>query len=405
MKRLTSVVILLAATIFVATQRVGKASDPTGLVVHEWGTFTSIAGEDGRAVRWLPQAGPTDLPCFVERITSNLKGDLAGTVRMETPVIYFYAPRDMSVNVSVRFRQGVLTEWYPRPAVSSLSAGSTAAVHRSALEGTLAWANVKVLPGAATEFPVERQSNHYYVARQTDASPVQSGSEKERFLFYRGVGRLPPSISAITAAGGKIIIRDSRGDALGDLMLFENRDGNIGYEVRHVATAHATFDPKTSLDLDDESASGHLDQAAAFGSPSPQNELERMLVAHGLYRKEAKAMVESWRDSWFEQGTRLFYIVSGQAIDAILPLEIHPEPTKVVRVFVGRMELITPATMREVNEAIAKSDWVTLARYGRFLQPIAERLLTASTTEERRRIERRLQPIYASLSTPASGCN
>ena len=42
-----------------------------GLVAHEWGTFTSIAGEDGRAVQWLPQAGPTDLPCFVERVEAG----------------------------------------------------------------------------------------------------------------------------------------------------------------------------------------------------------------------------------------------------------------------------------------------------------------------------------------------
>jgi hypothetical protein len=33
------------------------------------------------------------------------------------------------------------------------------------------------------------------------------------------------------------------------------------------------------------------------------------LVEFGLYRKEAEPMVETWRDSWFEEGIRLFYIV------------------------------------------------------------------------------------------------
>ena len=51
--------------------------------------------------------------------------------------------------------------------------------------------------------------------------------------------------------------------------------------------------------------------------PSPQKHLEKVLVARGLYPREAKAMVESWRGSWFEHGTRLFYIVSGEAVDAI----------------------------------------------------------------------------------------
>ena len=32
-------------------------------------------------------------------------------------------------------------------------------------------------------------------------------------------------------------------------------------------------------------------------------ELERMLIGAGLFPKEALAMVETWRDSWFEEGT------------------------------------------------------------------------------------------------------
>src|SRR2546422_8717270 len=43
------------------------------LTVHEWGTFTAIAGKDGRAAEWLPLGVPrypptTDLPQFVEHI-------------------------------------------------------------------------------------------------------------------------------------------------------------------------------------------------------------------------------------------------------------------------------------------------------------------------------------------------
>src|SRR5262245_36509278 len=76
------------------------------LTVHEWGTFTSIAGPDGQAVQWLPQSGGTDLPCFVERSPWIYKGELSGTVRMETPVLYFYAPRAVDVAVNVGFRQG-----------------------------------------------------------------------------------------------------------------------------------------------------------------------------------------------------------------------------------------------------------------------------------------------------------
>ena len=63
------------------------------LTVHEWGTFTAIAGKDGRAVEWLPLGLPrfptsTDLPQFVEHINDvNFKLGLRGTIRMETPLL------------------------------------------------------------------------------------------------------------------------------------------------------------------------------------------------------------------------------------------------------------------------------------------------------------------------------
>ncbi len=87
-------------------------------------------------------------------------------------------------------------------------------------------------------------------------------------------------------------------------------------------------------------------------------------------------MVETWRDSWFEEGTRIFYIVPGRVIDAILPLRMDPMPApdRIVRAFVGRMEVITPATVKSVEGAIAVNDVATLAKYGRFLGPIAERM-------------------------------
>jgi hypothetical protein len=74
------------------------------LAVHEWGTFTAIAGNDGQAVEWTAWTGPTDLPGFVERLSdANLKAGLRGTIRMETPVLYFYSSRDATVSVRVAF--------------------------------------------------------------------------------------------------------------------------------------------------------------------------------------------------------------------------------------------------------------------------------------------------------------
>ena len=89
-------------------------------------------------------------------------------------------------------------------------------------------------------------------------------------------------------------------------------------------------------------------------------------------------MVETWRDSWFEEGTRLIYIVPSRAVDAFLPLHVDPAPSQTARVFVGRIELITPETMRSVEEAMATGDWPAIERYGRFLDPILDRIVADS---------------------------
>lgn len=95
-----------------------------------------------------------------------------------------------------------------------------------------------------------------------------------------------------------------------------------------------------------------------------------ILVDQGLYPDEAHAMVETWRDSWFEEGSRLIYIVPRAFVDNVLPLTINPAPQQLVRVFVGRLEIVTPTTVRAVAAAVATNNETVLNKYGRFLEPI-----------------------------------
>jgi hypothetical protein len=101
-------------------------------------------------------------------------------------------------------------------------------------------------------------------------------------------------------------------------------------------------------------------------------DLEEILVGQGLYRDEAHAMVETWKDSWFEEGSRLIYIVPRGFIDNVLPLTLKPEPGQIVRVFVGRLEIITSTTTRAVKTAVARNDEATLNKYGRFREAILQ---------------------------------
>jgi hypothetical protein len=335
----------LVLVLSVSALAVGASPQPPdpSFIVHEWGTFTSIAGVDGAAAQWRPLTGNTDLPCFVERSPLQFKGDLIGTVRMETPVLYFYSPHPVDASVSVAFPHGYLTEWYPHAQYDSRM---------------LAWPTIAVRPGAAEAFPVESAASHYYAARRTTSTPVGVGSQTEKFLFYRGVGEFQPPLSAIAHDDGRVAVRSRRGAPAGEVILFENRGGAMTFTSDRL-TSEAAVLPRAALD----DASG-----------PPLAELKRLLVAHGLYAPEAQAMIDTWKDSWFEEGARLLYIVPRADVDELLPLTISPTPGAVARVFVGRIELMTPATLRDVRAAITSRDRAAMQKYGRFLLPIADRL-------------------------------
>jgi hypothetical protein len=357
--------------LIVSTGVLAVAATPQGpspsFVVHEWGTFTSIAGADGRAVPWVPQSGRNDLPCFVERTPGNLKLAAVGTVRMETPVLYFYSPRALDASVHVAFPQGLVTEWYPH---------ATVPTPRGTVQGEISWPIVAIQPGAKESFPSEDAPSHYYAARQTDADPVRVGAKPEKFLFYRGLGQFQPPLSAIARDDGSVAVRNLRSAPAGDLVFFENRAGAMTFATHRVAAASSVL-PRPSLD----DASG-----------PPVAELKRILIANGLYAREAQAMLDTWKDSWFEEGARLLYIVSREDVDAIVPLAISPAPRTLTRVFVGRIELMTPQTLRDVRAAIASSDRTVLAKYGRFLDPIAQRLGLAAT-------------VPVAVAQPATACS
>ena len=359
---LISFLAVLAAATFAGSQPVG------GLTVHEWGTFTSIAGADGRAVDWLPLDGPSELPSFVDRACFSLKGSLPGTIRMETPVLYFYASRPIRATVRVEFRQGMVTEWFPHAAVTP-SAPTGASLHRRDFTSTITWKDVSVLPGHDTALPVESAPSHYYAARRTGASLLQAAAEREKFLFYRGVGAFQPPILAALVNDGTIAVTAPDGDDIGDVIVFQNRGGALASEVVHLMTSRTTL-PLPAIPVRDEGA-------AAIG------DVEALLVSHGLYPTEARAMIDTWRDSWFEDGTRLFYVASRKTVDAILPLAVEPAPGSVERVFVGRIELIDSHTMEAVKTALIVNDRTTLSRFGRFLQPISRRILDSSTPADR----------------------
>ena len=296
----------------------GVASTPVraaDFVAHEWGTFTTHHGSDGEPVLWMPLQQVSDLPSFVLRasLRATRKNSIEGTVRMETPVIYFYGERRQTVSVGVGFPSGLISEWYPRA--------------RRTQDG-LRWPRVTLLPGASAVLKQEAEASHYYPARETDSVLLKSGrAQHEKFLFYRGVATFDVPLR-VRLDGDAVHIGVVGPDVVARAIVFERNGDAVGFRPVELTQA------AVSVDRPDVAA----DALDAF-----ERELHGRLVAEGLYEREASAMIATWRSTWSEPGLRVLYVVPRRLTDEVLPLAITPSPAELVRVLIGRAEVLPDA--------------------------------------------------------------
>ena len=67
-------------------------------------------------------------------------------------------------------------------------------------------------------------------------------------------------------------------------------------------------------------------------------------------------MVKTWTDSWFqEDGVRVLYLLPRAWTDRTLPLTLDPSPRELVRVMVGRTEVIPATVQRSLADALTKA--------------------------------------------------
>ena len=399
--------ILAAATLLCASFSLGAATDDP-FVVHEWGTFTTVHGANGEQIWWMPPAS-VDIPNFVYR--SDMSGnwsanpilhpkDTTALARMETPVIYFYSQRERVADVRVRFRGGFLTEWYPQATAAESRVVANAATSADAWQFLIEWKGVKVLARDTQEMTLGQlirskagDGDHYYIARETDAnflrvsSPLARNSpEHERDLFYRGLGYFQaPLTVGMDADEQQLSLSAREAERIGGAFLVSIRQGMMRYQKIDlpISGATAAVDPN----IEPFGALADVRKLA-------MRDMARALVKQGLYEKEAQAMVNTWQDQWFaEDGTRVLYLLPGKWTDRTLRLEISPQPDRVVRVMVGRAELITPETERQLRQQIltfksgdakAKRHAVAAMRalsLGRFLQAAVSKVTNGETDE------------------------
>jgi hypothetical protein len=375
---------ILAGLVFYATPARAE-QPPVNYIVHEWGTFTSVQGADGNQMPWNP-INVAELPKFVYDLVRGNIFDLSKSAsvsrqRMETPVIYFHSDQVFNVNVDVAFPKGRVTEWYPR---------GLRPLRPKPGQPAISWPGVTVIPRESAEASgLEKQllkdngGSHYYAAREAEADFVSVASpegapEVEKFLFYRGVADFiaPLQVTIPNAESPDLRLENTGDQSLQSLF------------VVRVGEGFMTITPVDSLEAKASISAGLSDPLPIDeGRAKLGSMLRGSLTNAGLTATEADAMVKTWDESWFaERGVRVLYILPQTWADSVLPLTLTPAPNQIVRVFVGRAEVITPqvelALTREIDrnksdDLAARAESVRNIRslgLGRFLEPAFRRI-------------------------------
>ncbi len=356
-------------------------SDSDKFIVHEWGTFTSFAGSDGISLEFRPLVA-ADLG---DRSQYNSKVAIPSLQRMETPVTYFYSNIERTANVTVGFPKGLLTEFYP-PVRMMMPVYVKDQPERLA-NSSLTWENVRIIPRDRIKntmlAPPTSDADHYRFARETDSAMLQIDDKLinktyyEKFLFYRGVGNFDLPVSLQSSADGKFNIHNGGTEPIHAAFLVQINNG-------HIRCAKL----------------GQIDKDLAAALPENEITIDRLsdevasaIVADGMYEKEARAMVNTWRSSWFgEEGTRLLYLLPQSLTDKMIPLKVTPSPDQTVRVMVGRLETLTPQIEKSVETLLVQlaspmpaerdAAMASIAKFGRFAEPALQRVCKLSDDPE-----------------------
>lgn len=337
-------------------------------LAHEWGTFTTLQDETGTELHGI-NIDDEPVPEFVHNLNPYLlsrpllssrhwqyrqkaapRHHPLVTMRLETPVIYFYppSPAEMTVDVRVRFRGGWLTEFYPTaaPHAPLLKEGSfDFGVLKPDTVGSLVWSDLRV--GSRVEGP-ETDQQVWLAPRRVDAAGITTqDGESENYLFYRGVGcQQAPLRIALDQEQGTIAIHPRLAPVLA-------RDQQATFAALWLA--HVRADGTSAFRTLDGFAAGRDSHAALCHAsyrfqesdyaPSNRRRLEQAmhgaLMADGLFSDEATALLSTWQRAYFTSpGLRVFYLVPRSWTDFYLPLEINPRP-ELVRTMVGRIELVS----------------------------------------------------------------
>ena len=383
------------------------------IVIHEWGTFTSLQDEQGRTIGGI-NTDEEKLPAFVHDLNpipmgsdgdfspNLIKGrdycDPTVTMRLETPVIYVHLPlgqESATFDLSVEFRGGILSQFYPladatvdrqplRQFGDEVRVGEVLKSPRGRSEplrflqrwsapdlattttSTLTWRGIVV--GGTGNVP-NTTSPVWLAPRQVAAPTLTVGAEREKYLFYRGLGHLDAPL---------IVMRSPSNDLL---EVFRRPGPGAPGVIPALWFADLRSDGTAAFRSVSATISPELRRGDMLGMVMPatfteadysaerltvlRRELHAAIMQEGLFADEALALLNTWEASYFKApGQRLFFLVPSEWTDHVLPLTLSV-PATVTRAMMGRIELVSPA-QRKALQRIAAGPVSDLGWFQRF---------------------------------------
>lgn len=316
-------------------------------VVHEWGTFTTLAASSGELLEGLYR-DETRLPAFVHGLPffnygaagwpspGRLKGV---TVKMETPVLYFYSEPEVSITAKVGFEGGTISQWYPQRFQGEADpAGPVVDLGAAPYQGSITWKAKVLARNAVRPFttPPSQETREWTSPRQTSANLIQGqDGEIEKFLFYRGLGNFPLAVSLRFNAEGRLVVRNGSGDSIPHVVVYD--------QIIPPTVGPAAFWWAGGLGPGQEKIVARPALRDHGAASQAMLQLSQAMVKEGLYPDEAQALLNTWYNGYFvETGLKAFWILPRNQVDRLLPLELAPVPDSLERVIIGRSEILTP---------------------------------------------------------------
>jgi hypothetical protein len=368
--------------------------------IHEWGTFTSLVGSNGITQNGMYHEDEA-LPDFVHHFGEVINGPaplaenrsifhnckvciapqlLAAngvTQKMETPVVYFYSDKAQHIEMNVRFPQGVITETYPGPVRTFPSKLTTIA------GGDTTFSLNVASPKAKRELPVVDEANIYSHARNVNSNLVYGGNgEVEQFVFYRGLGRFQPKLQISSLDGALTLDTVNHGKRLSAFLVHVNEAGEA-QAIRILSESDQPFQISNALIANLADHEPSRTKPSVITAPYIHARFVTALASEGLNADEAQAMINTWEHGYLHvPGLRLLYVIPRTEVDQVLPLSFTPAPERLVRVFVGRIEILTDTQEKGILENIlAQKEGFPVQSLGRFAESILRRVAELAPKE------------------------